>query len=367
MKKMLLIAALVLAAAPAYAGPTDGMTKGTPNLQSISALAFGPGGVLFVGDPTAATIFAVDTADTKEGGKGDLTIEKLEEKLAAMLGVVKTDLSVSDMKVNPASGNIYLSVTRGKGTDSVPVLLKIDRDGKISEFATKDVMFSQVKIPNPTEGKNRTQVITNMAYVDGKLVVAGLSNEEFASTLRTIPFPFKEADKGAGIEIFHGAHGRIETNAPIRTFAPYSIGGTEYILAAYTCTPLVQIPMADLKPGAKVKGKTIAELGSGNTPLDMIVYHKDGKDWLLMGNNKHGVVKIPTDGITSATSITARVADKEGIGYEKITEFKGVVQLDKLDAGRAVILCQDPPPPSYGQPPVSPEKITLTLKTVPLP
>jgi hypothetical protein len=363
MKKLLLIAALVLAAAPAYAGPTDGMTKGTPELKSVSALAFGPGGVLFVGDPTAATIFAVDTADTKEGGKGDLTVAKLEEKLAAMLGVVKTDLTVTDLKVNPASGNLYMSVTRGKGAGSVPVLLKIDREGKISEFATKDVMFSQVKIPN------RTQVITGMAFADGKLIVAGLSNEEFASTLRTIPFPFKEADKGAGIEIFHGAHGRIETNAPVRTFAPYSINGAEHILAAYTCTPLVSIPVADLKPGAKVHGKTIAELGSGNTPLDMIVYQKDGKDWLLMGNNKHGVVKIPTDGFSSAASINSPVrgGGKAGIGYEQITELKGVVQMDKLDAGRAVILSQDPPPPAFGQPAVPPEKITLTLKTVPLP
>jgi peptide-methionine (R)-S-oxide reductase len=30
-------------------------------------------------------------------------------------------------------------------------------------------------------------------------------------------------------------------------------------MAAYTCTPLVKIPVADLKAGAKVKGTTIAE------------------------------------------------------------------------------------------------------------
>jgi len=47
---------------------------------------------------------------------------------------------------------------------------------------------------------------------------------------------------------------------------------------AYTCTPLVQFAIPDLKPGAKVKGKTIAELGNRNRPLDMIDYQKDGKD-----------------------------------------------------------------------------------------
>jgi hypothetical protein len=86
-----------------------------------------------------------------------------------------------------------------------------------------------------------------------------------------------------------------------------------------------------------------------------------------MGNNKHGVVKIPTDGITSANSISARVADKAGIGYEKITELKGVVQMDKLDAGRALVLCQDPPPAAFGQKAPDPKSITLVLKSVPLP
>jgi hypothetical protein len=36
----------------------------------------------------------------------------------------------------------------------------------------------------------RTSTITDLAWVDGTLLVAGVSNEEFASTLRRIPFPF---------------------------------------------------------------------------------------------------------------------------------------------------------------------------------
>jgi hypothetical protein len=82
------------------------------------------------------------------------------------------------------------------------------------------------------------------------------------------------------------------TNAPIRTFTPYEIAGNAHLLAAYTCTPLVKIPVSDLKPGAKVKGTTVAELGNGNTPLDMVVYNKGGKDYLLMINTSRGVMKI---------------------------------------------------------------------------
>ena len=63
--------------------------------------------------------------------------------------------------------------------------------------------------------------------------------------------------------------------------------------------------MADLKPGAKVMGTTIAELGNGNRPIDMVVYNKDGRDFLLMSNNSRGVMKIPTEQFGSATAITA--------------------------------------------------------------
>ena len=108
-------------------------------------------------------------------------------------------------------------------------------------------------------------------------------------------------------------------------------------MAAYTCTPLVRIPVADLKPGGKVKGTTIAELGNGNQPLDMIAYTKDGKDYLLSANSKHGVIKIPTADFGTATAITAQTGIA-GPKYEKITELTGVTQLDKFDDTRAILL-----------------------------
>ena len=45
------------------------------------------------------------------------------------------------------------------------------------------------------------------------------------------------------------------------------------------------------------KGKTIAELGNRNKPLDMISYKKEGKDYLLMANSSRGVMKISTENI----------------------------------------------------------------------
>jgi len=101
---------------------------------------------------------------------------------------------------------------------------------------------------------NRQDVTTDLQFADGKVLVAGLSNEEFGSQLRVIPFPFAAVDQGTSVEIFHGAHGKFETKSPVRTFAVFDVGGQPNVLAAYTCTPLVKIPVSELKPGNKVKG-----------------------------------------------------------------------------------------------------------------
>ncbi|MBC7366113.1 MAG: hypothetical protein H7343_04755 [Undibacterium sp.] len=125
--------------------------------------------------------------------------------------------------------------------------------------------------------------------------------------------------------------------APVRTFVPYNVGGESHLLAAYTCTPLVRFALSDLKPGAKIIGKTIAEFGNGNRPLDIIVYQKDGKDYLLMANSSRGVIKVAAEQISGAASITAKVADTEGVKFEKL-DWAGITQLDRLDAKFAVVV-----------------------------
>ncbi len=319
----------------------DSLKTGTPELKSAGPLAFGPEGILFVGDPQAATIYAIDTDDNKPSTSTDRPkVAAINEKIGAMLGIDGKEIRVADLAVNPISGNTYLSVARGTGPKAAAVIVRVDRAGKPSQFELKGVKFAQVELKNATEkAQQRQEAITQMAYAKGTLYVAGLSNEDFASTLRAIKVPFTDADKGTGIQIYHGAHGRLETASPIRTFVTYDVKGEVNLLAAYTCTPLVRIPASQLKPGEKVKGTTIAELGNGNRPLDMIVYTKDGKDFILMANSKHGVIKIPAEGIGTVDGIKeAKVPAKAGVGYETITALKGVEQLDRFDKEHAVLL-----------------------------
>jgi hypothetical protein len=323
------------------------LKAGKAELKSAGPLAFGPDGVLFVGDTAGGAILALDSEDrTPARSAPKIDIKGVNQKIAALLGVAPDQIIVNDMVVNPISKKVYLSVSRGRGPDAAAMILRIDAAGKITEFALDSVKFSSVALPDAPAAKEgrgnpRLETITDMAYVDGNVVVAGLSNEEFSSSLRSIPFPFQKADKGASIEIWHGSHGRFETNAPVRTFVPYTVLGKQYILAAYTCTPLVKIPVSDLKPGNKVMGTTIAELGNRNRPLDMIVYKKGGQDFILMANSSRGVMKMSANGLDKFQAITKPIADKDGVTYETIADLKGVEQLDKLDEGNALMLIND--------------------------
>jgi hypothetical protein len=329
----------------------NSLKAGTPDLKQAGALAFAPEGILLVGDTTSAAVFAIDTGDRPaKAAEGAIKVEGINQKVAGLVGADVKQVKINDLAVNPLSGNAYLAVTRGQGQDALPVLLRVKHSGDIEELSLKDVKFAKAALPNaPDPDKKdrrgtplRVDAITSLAYADGKVFVAGLSNEEFSSKLRAIPFPFTEADRGTSIEIYHASHAAIETNSPIRTFVPYKVKDATNLLAAYTCTPLVKVPVSDLKPGEKVKGKTIAELGNMNRPLDMIVYQKGGKDYILIANSARGVMKVPTEGMDTAQALTqpVRGGGKAGMPYETVEGLKGVQQLAKLDEGHALILVE---------------------------
>ena len=340
--KLALTLTLCAAIPSAILQADSGLKEGAPDIKHAGPLAFAPHGVLLVGDTLSAAIYAIDTGDdqTTTGAK-TINIEGVNQKIAAMMGSDPAETVINDMAVNPLSGNLYLSVSRGRGPDAAPVLFKADSKGALSELSLKKIKFSKAAIANAPESQEgrrnpRMSAITDMQYKDGNVVVAGLSNEEFASKLRVLKYPFDGTGKATSVEMYHGAHGKTETASPVRTFTTYE----DTVLAAYTCTPLVSIPVDDLKDGAKTKGKTIAELGNMKQPLDMIVYKKGSQDFLLMSNSARGVMKLKLSkgDINSTKAIDARIDGTAGLPFETLKDLKDVVQLDKLSETQAVML-----------------------------
>jgi hypothetical protein len=352
MRSLFFRSALILVAAASWLGVPEAelvapQSGTSPAFKAIGPLAFGPDGTLFAADTQSAAIFALDLgAAAKGGAAGAKAIAGFDQKVAALLGTDVREISVTDLVVHPSTRNAFVSVMRGQGASAQPALLRVDGAGKIDLVAFDAIKYSKVDLPNapaanPEARQNaRTQSITDMAFVDGRLFVAGLSNEEFSSKLRSVSYPFNTVDNGTSVEIYHGNHGQFETRSPVYTFVPHKVNGETNLIAGYLCTPLVKFPLSGLKPGAKVMGTTIAELGNRNRPLDMVLYRKNGKEFLLMSNNSRGVMKIPTDSFGTAPGITSRVAEKAGVEYETITSMKGVEQLDLLDAQNTIVLAR---------------------------
>jgi hypothetical protein len=340
---------------------TDSLKPGKADLKSVSALTFGPEGVLFVGDWLTGTIYALDTQD-RTASSGAVDVKGIDQKIAAMIGTTTNQILIHDIAVNPISKKVYLSVSRGRGPDAIPVIMRVDAQGKLEQFSTANVNHSKVMILNLPENRPsavdvgggltaegvflqdrtkhnpRLQAITDLEFINGRLYIAGLSNEDFSSQLRSVAFPLPtSANDVSGIRMYHASHGRFQTDAPIRTFVPYQVNGKTELFAAYGCTPLVKIPLSSLQPGAKVTGTTIAELGSGSTPLDMITYTKGGANYMLMATTTRGVLKFSLAKVDTYPSITTP-SDIAGMPYEKVKGLENVFHLDKFDDKSTVLL-----------------------------
>ena len=326
-----------------------GMTAGTPALKSAGALAIGPGGVLFVGDSQGAAVWALQIKDPGPGPAAErFRIEGIDRKIAGVLGTTPENVVIHDLAVHPRSRNIYLSLSRGRGDGAAPVLMRVAVDGTLDVVELTNVPFSKLDLtdaPAPGTktrwgGDMRRLSITDLAYADGELLIAGLSNAEFASALRRAPFPFPKKAAVSTLEIFHTSHDKYETHSPIEAFVPFTINGKPSLLAGYGCAPIASFTLADIRARKHLRGTTLAELGGGNRPLDMITFEKEGKRRLLIANSNRTLMSMAAEDIEKAAPITKAVEAayvSAGVPYLSIAEV-GITQLDDLDPKFVVVV-----------------------------
>jgi hypothetical protein len=352
--------------------PDLGLTTGTPDLQSAGPLLFHPDGILFVADVAAAALLAVDLGETGATGDSDeagtVDVEHLGAKTASLLGVDPEDAVVRGMAVHPTTGAVYLSVARGRGAAAAPALVRVSSRGELSLVELDGVPYARITLddaPDPdderldiwTDGTAESSqpfaiagltlqvarvplgrsTITDLAWVNGALMVAGTSNEEFTSRLRRVPFPFDGTAQGTSVEIYHVDHGQYETASPIRALIPFD--GGRSVLATYTCTPVVHFPVADLVPGGLVRGRTVAELGPMNQPLSLVSYDHDGQEFLLVSGTRHPLLRIPAAAVAGQEPLTEKLKPV-GVPREAL-DHPGVTWMANLDRSRVVVIQQD--------------------------
>ena len=199
-----------------------------------------------------------------------------------------------------------------RAPSAVPVLLRVTRNAQrpIEEVPLTNVKFSTAPIANapadnPSARRNpRTSTITDIAYADGQVWVAGLSNEEFASSFRRFSFPFGKTMETTTLEIYHVSHRASETRSPVTSFTIQQIGGKTVRRRGIHVHADRRVCVADLVPGKHVVGRTVAELGAGNTPTDLVPFKRDGKDVIMVVNNRRPLMRIDASDVATGTALT---------------------------------------------------------------
>lgn len=349
-------------------------------LTSAGALAFDSGSVLFVGDSKAGKVhafdFGADGFDDQSGYplgrvqtfEGRTIIDGIDRQIAAMLGVDPDDIAINDLAVHQSSKQIFLSVHRGRGPNAEAMIFRVNR-GELQLVDTARLKKTSQSVgPVPQSqtlefGQPLNQLaITDIDYYDGEIFVAGVSSDTFSSKLRRMTYPFKDDVQASSIEIWHAVHAQYETRAPIITQTIAELDGNPMLIAIYACTPIVRIPLSELKDGAKVRGEMIGEMGYGNTPIDIFTYVNgwDQSENVVVTNTNRSAVQIPFGALASADQMpsgegVAPVFSVSGVMQNPLP-LSGTLHLDAVDDSYAVAIRR------------SPEDLrNLQLHTLPLP
>ena len=331
-----------------------GAETGNPSLKSIDALTFGPDGLLIVGDGRGGQVVAIQTGDVTLA-KGTWTgVKNLKAAIGARLGTDAKGIEIGKLAVNPASQTAYAAIRLVSNKSSVLVTIK--PDGTIRDFPTESVEFTRYRLP--AGEKSPITKITDVTWAGDRILVAAQANETFASKIVSIVPKANEEAVCYSTETYHVAHKAWETKAPIRTVLPYEENGKRYLVGAFTCKPIVKFPLDEMKPGGQVKGISLMELGSGNTPQNMFRYEKDGRSYILIstfrfqheknpvGPSPYWAAKVDYSILGENTKVNQdaiwRIKGKASVDVtDRATvarDYFGVMQMDRLDANRALVI-----------------------------
>ncbi len=346
------------------------------DLKFAGALEFTDEGTLFVGDNYNGAIYAFDTtAGSAPAQVAPVNIGDIDRKIADVLGVLQNSLAINDMAVHPVTSEIYISVTRIGNFESAPAIVKVTQEAQIELLDLASLSFEKKTLdhyPNQETtfrprglGKAPPLVrdlakgnitlsslaIMDMEFYNGELFVSGVAFDNFLSTLRRIPYPFTDEQSAANIEMYHISHNQFETRAPIRAMSVQEVDGKPQLVAAYTCSPIVLIDLAEVVDGAKVTAKTLMDYGNGQ-PIDMISYSLNGEPTLFLTNNSRSPYVIPVSSLNNTEGYTPDNTPDKGqsdlsptmpMGATgKAVMFDGMsLHIDQLSDGFFVSLTRD--------------------------
>ncbi len=319
-------------------------------LKTAAKLAFDDAGTLYIADWKAARVYAVKVPAAAPAPAAPFNLQDVQRPIAKALKTKSASLRFDDLAVQPGTGLAYVSVTAG----GKAAVVSIDAAGKVKRLPTSRLgTYAVIADPPPADQSFWRELpapaltVTDMKVHQGRLYLAGLSNRNFASALRVFDLPLGAKGRTATVEMYHPVHNQVETRAPIRAMSFVSVDGVPSMVAAYTCTPLVLIPLDAIKDGAHIVGKTIGEMGWGSAPVGMVSYRLGDKEMVLLANSSRSADLMSVDAIAEQARLPGlkdpiSVPDQPYAGVRaSMTPMSAVTRFDNLDDKLLLALRRD--------------------------
>lgn len=342
---------------------------GDPLLASIQRIAFGPGGVVLVGDGDKDRIVAIETGDTDGSMRDELTFSRIDgitARVASAIGgnVAANDIGITDITINPLTSRVYIAAQHFSAARAL--LLWMGADGIAHSVDLSQVVYVSFAYP-PVQTPG--SVITGLRWLDHFVVASALKPSSLVGHVVLAPTPLEHDTLSQHMRpsVYYPAAMQPVADAAIDCLFDFPGSfGEPWIGLAFTGTPIAKYDPAVVFGGAvQQTGRTQLDIGVGRSVRDA-VYHGDDEDgWLvasiynLQFDGQLLAARIHRDFLLDPTLVDANAPvlfDLAGFptraGVERLPDLDGAEHL-AIDGDDVLLLRQDtllskplPPTPS---------------------
>lgn len=310
----------------------EGAQLGDPHLLSAQRLAFGPGGVLLIGDGRSERIVAVETGDTSEAAREDNSfnrIDNLPGLAADAIGpdVASDDVVIEDVAVNPSSFITYIAATRTSTNEAY--VLWVDADADLRLFDMSNVVHAAVDV-RPSDGA--AALIADLIWFKSS-VIATVTPQSFLRheiTYVATPFEHEGGARHTTTRIFHRSWNQWITEQPMDAFFTFENAVGQRFLAGSFTSSVAVFEASELADGSSEEpGETVFDLLDGRWVLDFEVFQRDDEMRVLLS-----VMNLLFDGEAKGIVLSeALFTEPEGTNEDApiLFDFAGLPLVDGIE------------------------------------